>query len=264
MLRDVLQKLTSKRGASLSMGLMLLLVCTTVAGVALTAATVVAGRQAKTKEMDKSYYNVTSAAKLYWDEMKKNDNLVVKVERSCTIGADGKTSWDCKVGETNVAADPISNTNASLFELASYDYLFDYTAETLDFATHRKLDNASQGITWTPSSGTPPVMDEIDSESVKDCTYEPFDVTPTGALADHFKPVHVTVKRKQANTYEFEFSDKSGSNNTHYECTLTAALLLGGGEFTPVKDAEGKLTGYTATSTLSWTPLSMEAGRNQQ
>ena len=58
MLHDVLQKLTSKRGASLSMALMLLLVCTTVAGVALTAATVVAGRQAKTKEMDKSYYNV--------------------------------------------------------------------------------------------------------------------------------------------------------------------------------------------------------------
>ena len=267
MLRDVLQKLTSKRGASLSMGLMLLLVCTTVAGVALTAATVVAGRQARTKDVDKSYYNVTSAAKLFWDEMKKNDgSVVVEVERICTIGADGTPSWDCKIGGTNVVASPIDNTNASLFELASYDYLFDYTLTkpNLDkFSTDRKLDNGAEGITWTPGSAASPVINEIDPENVKDCTYEPFDVTPTGEIAGHFKPVHVTLKRTLANTYEFVFSDKSGSNDTSYECTLTAAVMIGGGEFTTEKDADGKVTGYKATTKVTWTPLSMEAGRSQ-
>lgn len=266
MLRAITHKLTSKRGASLSMALMLLLVCTTVAGVALTAATVVAGRQAKTKDIDKSYYNVTSAAKLYWDEMGKSDSLVVNVDRVCTIGADGQASWDCKIDGTSVVTGSINSSNASLFELASYDYLFDYTEESLSFGSGRKLTDGSEGISWPQGTTAPPVMDEVAPENVKDCTYESFDVTPTGELANHFKPVHVTVKRTLANTYEFVFSEKSeedGSAATSYECTLTAAVTLGDGEFTTEKDADGKVTGYKATTKVTWTPLSMEAGRSQ-
>lgn len=269
MLYDVLQKLTSKRGASLSMALMLMLVCTTVAGVALTAATVVAGRQAKTKDVDKSYYNVTSAAKLYWDEMHKDGSIVVKIERSCTFGSDGKVVWDCKVGDKSVVFNPINNTNASLFELASYDYLFNYTAEELDFKTARSrtTENANQGISWPQGTTAPPEVAEIDPEVVKDCAYASFDITPSATLADHFKTVQVTVKRKLANTFELVFSEKpkdGESKASPYECTLTVAMMFGEWNVTSEKDDAGNPKSYTATAQVSWTPLSMNAGRSGQ
>ena len=128
MLRVILSKLTSKRGASLSMALMLLLVCTTVAGVALTAATVVAGRQARTKDVDKSYYNVTSAAKLFWDEMRES-HVVVSATRSCAT-SDGTSqsidpnSWTCTIDGVDAVTFPLRPANASLFQLATCDLLF--------------------------------------------------------------------------------------------------------------------------------------------
>ena len=260
MLRGMSNKLTSKRGASLSMALMLLLVCTTVAGVALTAATVVAGRQARTKDVDKSYYNVTSAAKLFWDEM-KNHHIVVNTTRSCaTTGGTAQTidpnSWTCTIDD--ITTTPLSSSNASLFQLATCDLLFGTGAGpggTLTFDGGRTLDVTKIAAT-VDTSGTVPTLREINPP---DATYAAFKVTPSNDIKKYFKTVNVTVRRKYGDTFEFVFSEKTPgttSTNPSYECTITAGVSLGGGTFDSV---EGN-TKFTSTLSVSWTPLTMSSG----
>ncbi len=162
MLRVLAHKLTSRRGASLSMALMLLLVCTTVAGVALTAATVVAGRQARTKDVDKSYYNVTSAAKLFWNEM-KNNSIVVSATRSCAAPTSptqpiDSNSWTCSIDGIDMTVTPLNTSNASLFQLATCDLLFGTgtgSGGKYTFEGSRTLD-ATKIAATVDTSGTMP------------------------------------------------------------------------------------------------------------
>ena len=262
MLRDVLQKLTSKRGASLSMGLMLLLVCTTVAGVSLTAATVVAGRQARTNDVDKSYYNVTSAAKLFWNEM-KDRHIVVNTTRSCAT-SDGTTqtidpnSWTCTIDDIDMSATQMNSSNASLFQLATCDLLFGTgtgSGGTLTFDGGRSLSTTNIAATVN-TSGAVPTLNEIDPP---DATYSAFEVTPSNDIKKYFKPVYVTVKRKYGDTFEFLFSEKAPgttSSKASYECTITAGVSLGDGAFSK----EGGNSRFSSTLSVSWTPLTMSSG----
>ena len=65
----LLSKLHSKRGASLIVTLFLLLVCSTVGSIILTAATANIGRISERAEYDRKYYKVISAARLFADKM---------------------------------------------------------------------------------------------------------------------------------------------------------------------------------------------------
>ncbi|MBR0283169.1 MAG: hypothetical protein IJQ81_16525 [Oscillibacter sp.] len=65
----LLAKLHSKRGASLIVTLFLLLVCSTVGSIILTAATANIGRISERAEYDRKYYKVISAARLFADKM---------------------------------------------------------------------------------------------------------------------------------------------------------------------------------------------------
>ena len=60
-------KLRSRRGASLSIALLLFLVCLAVASVVLAAGTAASGRLSELREADQRYYSVTSAAELVRD-----------------------------------------------------------------------------------------------------------------------------------------------------------------------------------------------------
>ena len=123
-------KMQSQRGASLSMALMLTLVVTTVAAVALTAATAVSGRYSQLEDMDRSYYNVTSAARMFWDEMgggEKGEGVQVEVVRECdyTRAADGSimvdpNSWTLSIDDALTLGEgaesiELSKNNASIF-----------------------------------------------------------------------------------------------------------------------------------------------------
>ena len=262
MLRVLTHKFTSKRGASLSMALMLLLVCTTVAGVALTAATVVAGRQARTKDVDKSYYNVTSAAKLFWNEM-KDHSIVVSTTRSCTAPASptqpiDSNTWACSIDGIDVIATPLSPSNASLFQLATYDMLFSTEAGvggTHTFEVGRTLD-ATKIAATVDTSGTTPTLKEINPPDV---TYAAFTVTPSDDIKERFKTVYVTARRKYGDTFEFVFSEKDPSatnSKANYECTITAGVSIGNGAFTR-EEGNSRLS---STLDVSWTPLTISSG----
>jgi hypothetical protein len=125
----ITHKVRSQRGASLSMALMLMLVCTTVAAIALTAGSASVGRLSQIREIGKSYYNVTSAAKLFAGEI---DGTSVDVVRACdaTRGSDDWTmdqdSWTLTINGKDVnASSGLNKTNATLFEILTCDLLFD-------------------------------------------------------------------------------------------------------------------------------------------
>lgn len=70
-------KLKSKNGASIFMGLMFLLVCVMVGTVVLVASTASAGKLAEQREREQAYLNVSSAAELIKDR-------ICKTKYTCT------------------------------------------------------------------------------------------------------------------------------------------------------------------------------------
>lgn len=78
-MRRARAKLQSQRGASLSIALLLFLVCVVVGTVVLTAGTAAAGRLSELADMDRRYYSVTSAAELLAKEL---TGVPVTIQRS--------------------------------------------------------------------------------------------------------------------------------------------------------------------------------------
>lgn len=72
-------KLKSEKGASLSMSLLLFLICAIVSSVVLVAGTAASGRMSGMADSDQRYYSVTSAAGLLKDLM---NNKTVSVKRT--------------------------------------------------------------------------------------------------------------------------------------------------------------------------------------
>lgn len=70
------RKLKSCNGASLTVALLLFMVCAVVGIVVLTAATAAGGRAKDLTEVDRSYYNVASAVSLLSNELCGEDNKV--------------------------------------------------------------------------------------------------------------------------------------------------------------------------------------------
>ena len=66
---NVLKKLRSRKGASITFALLAFLVCAAIGAVLLTAATASAGRISKLAESDQRYYAVRSAAQLFCDAL---------------------------------------------------------------------------------------------------------------------------------------------------------------------------------------------------
>ncbi|MBR4162248.1 MAG: hypothetical protein IKR11_01925 [Solobacterium sp.] len=84
MRRKLIEKLKSQTGASLSLALLLFLVCAAVGSVVLTAGTGAAGRLSRMAETDQRYYAVTSAAK-FFNDLLENDETSVTLERIKTV-----------------------------------------------------------------------------------------------------------------------------------------------------------------------------------
>lgn len=87
MIKKIEAKAKSSSGASLSMALLLFLVCTVVGTVVLTAATAASGRAAELAEMDQRYYSVSSAARLLAKELNgKYVEFVRTIKETATVG----------------------------------------------------------------------------------------------------------------------------------------------------------------------------------
>ena len=86
------KKLRSRAGASLIAALFLFLFCAMTGTVILTAASVNAGRLARRNAIDVDYYKVTSAAKLFADQLKEQ-SVKLTLQRDFVYNpADGSTT----------------------------------------------------------------------------------------------------------------------------------------------------------------------------
>ena len=72
----VKEKLRSRRGASITMALLLFLVCTVIGATILTAGTASAGRVSDLARMDRRYYAVASAAELLAHELSGQEVVI--------------------------------------------------------------------------------------------------------------------------------------------------------------------------------------------
>lgn len=95
-MKQAIQKIRSKTGASITFALLLFLVCAVLGSVVLAAGTAASGRLSEMTEMDQRYYSVTSAADLFCDTLCERQITVV---RQRTTGYTQTTTFR-KVGDT--------------------------------------------------------------------------------------------------------------------------------------------------------------------
>ena len=122
-LKDV-TKAKNRKGASLSMAMLLFLVCAVIGAVVLTAGTAAAGRASRLAEMDRRYYSVTSAAELLADKLTGKTVTIEHIrsytEESCaryTVGIDSEGNEQVTENGTTVSRTAVYSTkvNGSLF-----------------------------------------------------------------------------------------------------------------------------------------------------
>ncbi|MBQ9346487.1 MAG: hypothetical protein IJT94_03985 [Oscillibacter sp.] len=77
-------KLRSTKGASLIVALLLMIICSTVGSIILTAATANMGRMSQQTEYDQKYYSVVSAARLFADTLARRGGVELKITRQVT------------------------------------------------------------------------------------------------------------------------------------------------------------------------------------
>ena len=73
--KGVLARMASERGASLAIGLLLILVCVALSAAILAATTASVGQFANQNEKDQKYYSVISATQLFRDTILENSDL---------------------------------------------------------------------------------------------------------------------------------------------------------------------------------------------
>ena len=122
---NVLKKLRSSKGASLTFALLAFLVCAVISAVLLASASAAAGRLSGLAEADQRYYAVTSAAQLFCDELsedlKNGDNVVYyNIEWSKTETTSKKEIITIKSTEEGY----VSNTYDRMSEAEGPSYVF--------------------------------------------------------------------------------------------------------------------------------------------
>ena len=264
MCSHVKRKICSQRGASLSMALMLFLVCTVVASITLSAATAVAGRLSRLKEADASYYNVSSAARFVWDELNRDGGLTVEVTRTCDAqkDEDGKwTGWvisiDSVLDSSSATKVSISGGTATLFQVATYDLVMDdgfAVTGSLDFSAERTPDSSKVSSRFE-EDGSVPSPREVVFQNV---SYKPFKYK-----AGNLPPVFITVTKNDDQTFEFEFQQSDPKDATKldedsYICTLTALVETSGGGLNAFPNEDGKFSG--GVTAVSWKAIDMTVG----
>ena len=145
MREQIAERLRSERGASLSVVLLLFLVCMVVSSIVLAAATATSGRQAELAAMDKRYYNVMSAQGLLWDEFNRTsynggtDNRI-KIQRSCVIKRQPSGSYvmaDDPAWQVSLHGEPLAS---GLYNPSGYTLLDTLAIDTVF------PDSASQSL----------------------------------------------------------------------------------------------------------------------
>lgn len=238
--KHIFERIRSERGASLMMGLMLFLVVVTVTSIALAAATSVSGRYSQLADMDRSYYNVTSAAKLFWDAMdgSTTSDSTITITRSCEAkqNDDGSFSdskaWTMSFDDFKIDEDqpPTKLDNLTLFQILTADALFLQEPLEPSLTTDRTitLEQVEDSIDF---EGLCP----NDPEYTGNVTYDKFTIKPQDKENSKIEPVDVTVKCDANGTYSFVFEESTEESahttptfnqGTPFRCTVFAHMSI--------------------------------------
>ena len=120
MKRNVLRKLRSNEGASLTFAILLFLVCAVIGSIVLTAGTIASGRLVEKADMDQRYYHVVSTADFLKETLDKKEVVIIRENR------------DEPVIRVEGYDDPIPSDFANSFEEETNFYNYDFlTLKTL-------------------------------------------------------------------------------------------------------------------------------------
>ena len=266
---QIRKKMHSQRGASLSVVLLLFLVCITVSSIVLAAATAAAGRQSDLTLADRRYYNVLSAQELLWDEL---ENTSVEITRQTTYTAfadgsysDAEENLVLKVGDhefTNLLVSPgdFLSDEHGWIEVLAADYAFGTAYQTTyhDWTSSRKVSADA-------------LLDVDDEPAFKplqplaaDVTYDPLEISVggTGVTSEISDSLHCQVVVTLAKNGNLQFIltsvDPTGKDAQSYSVTFKVTEVDGDDENQRVpisSDASGTTYMLTSTNTISWTPV---------
>ena len=254
------------------MALMLFLVCSVVASIALTASTASVGRLSRLEDAEKSYYHVTSAASVVWDILQGDDpdvpGLPVEVEYGCTAqwNDDGgwtvdDDSWSLDIDGKDVSER--AGKGATLFEIATCDLLFG-TKSTLKDGLEIEADVAKNRflvLDWTAEEPEPLDVTYTSASYDDPLTMAPPETMKTGYGFGNDDVVEVKVTRNEDGTFTFVFTDNSTDSASPATYTLVASVDI---TEDPVEGADGVADGeereLSWKTTVVWTPLSLSAG----
>ena len=255
MLCELRHKIRSERGASLSMALMLFLVVTTVAAIVLAAATASSGRLAQLRDMNRSYYSITSAMELVWGELKdlRADGSSVSIERA--YDPETKT-WSAKIGDISLDA---TGTKLTLFQAAVFDLMLSSAgySSPQSLSSSRSAGSAVIGSTMAlPSQlDTDGGFDDVSPKEIvwEKHEYEPITISAPAGFEDTFVPVQMTVYRNTDRTFSFVFSQ-----DTPQSPVFTLVASVG---FTDPSPAPGMMEWGT---NVMWTPMYITEGSHHE
>ena len=121
-MQHVRKKIRSRRGASITMALLLFLVCAGISSAVITSGSVVSGRMSKMKEVDQRYYSVTSAAELVRDVICKEPVEFNQSLDTVEVTTEEKTTRDITVATKCGTVEP--NATGHMLDYASAQLTF--------------------------------------------------------------------------------------------------------------------------------------------
>ncbi len=194
---NVLKKLRSSKGASLTFALLAFLVCAVISAVLLASAWAASGRASDLAKMDQRYYAVTSAAQLFCDTL---DNQEIVVKRYYENTETTKAKWiyneasDSVVKDTSASLPPVPPTT-------KYELYMQIPDDSITIETPRSVNPKSTSFLSEAA------LYYVFGDKIYDSSYDVF-----GLLGQSFNTTEGRFKDpvKQTNKWVFEVNAGSG------------------------------------------------------
>ncbi len=169
---NVLKKLRSSKGASITFALLAFLVCAMVSAVLLAAASASSGRLSDIAQMDQRYYAVTSAAQLFCESM---DGTGYSIERSWEHKTSSSRTYALRDGKM-VPDGPYSNPTPVPPE-----------TYTLKIKTANTIDDEIVWSPWKTETSSPKGTSILSDAALWYVFGSKYDEAPTVMAANSFQ-----------------------------------------------------------------------------
>ena len=234
--RNIRSKLTTEKGASLALALLLFMVCIVVATIIIASGSVSSGRMADMRNMDRRYYSVTSAASLVRDMVSGKDFQITQERTVKQVGAGDPT--------TGVVS---KSDNRHMMNQASALYALGRTHDGM----------TGTNATWT---GDDDADWELEGYGRAPVTTWNFTVKPDVSDTDKYDVTVRATLSGDTMTFVFHNSDAdSGDGSDAFELEMTCrveGMDMGSSERTVTTSGEGAtataIVVEKRTVTISW------------